>query len=212
MRRKLLIAVTVFLGILIFMQFTGCLRLYDPPRKGKIIDADTGEPVEDVVVMGHWKIEYLHHLPLRLLPLGPVVTFYYDAQETVTDENGHYTLPGLGLWLYPGHLKRPSIRSYKKGYELIRFRWKTKRIIELKTTYSPTYERLGLEWKKDGLYIPLRKLDPEESLGRINIPSSIERNKIQRFLQEIDHHSLMSPGLRPGEKLLPALGGSERLK
>ncbi|MBA2883202.1 hypothetical protein HNR65_003564 [Desulfosalsimonas propionicica] len=124
------------------------------------MDADTGEPIENVVVMGYWRINYF---PFMFIGAP---SHYYDAREAVTDEEGYFTLPGLGLWLYPGYLNSPSISVYKKGYK-------------------------NRGWDKDKRVIPLRKLDEEESIYRINLDIPLSDNhKIKRYLQEIDHYSL----------------------
>lgn len=177
--RNLIAAV---LGCVILASLFGCISVYDPPRRGTVIDAETREPIEGAVVMGYWDIYYLHYW---LFPGGP--TAYYDARETVTDENGHFTLPGLGPWVFPpGYLNGPYLHVYKRGYEYSSFSWITERVLRKKTTYSPTYERLELKWIDKRLNIPLRKLDEGESIDRINLSTRIEKRKIKRFLKEIN--------------------------
>ncbi len=80
------------------------------PYRGKVIDADTKEPIEGAVVVAIWTREMRHY------PIGESVIFK-KARETLTDKNGefslkpyhHYSLrPFSELWL------RWTI--YKPGY------------------------------------------------------------------------------------------------
>ena len=174
------ILIAAVLGCLIIVSLFGCISVYDPPRRGKVIDAETREPIEDAVVMGYWEMDYF---PILFLG-GP--SYFYDAREAVTDQNGNFTLPGLGPWLYMGNLTGPYMHVYKKGYSYARFSWITESVLKKRTTYSPTYEKLELKWIDKRLNIPLRKLDESESIDRINLSPRIERSKIKRFLKEIN--------------------------
>ena len=69
----------------------GCASLirYDGPYEGRIIDADTGEPIEGVIVLGEWNKE-------QISP-GGAVSAYYDVRETATDNKGEFSITGKGL-------------------------------------------------------------------------------------------------------------------
>ena len=163
MKRIIFIAVCVLLGGVILINSVGC-SVYDPYRHGKVVDANTKEPLEGVVVMGVWDIDII----LWYLTMAPLE--YYDAKETVTDEDGDFTL-GLGPWFYPGFLQTPRIKVYKRGYKPLTLR--------------------SVERKNGRGYIYLRKPDVEESVGQVEplspFPFEIERSKIKRFLKEINY-------------------------
>ncbi|MCF8111822.1 MAG: carboxypeptidase-like regulatory domain-containing protein [Desulfobacteraceae bacterium] len=183
LKRVFFIAFFSLLSVIILSAFLGFISFYEPPRHGRVIDADTKEPIEGVVVMGYWDINYLPDIFIG------APSYYYDARETVTDEEGYFTLPGLGPWLYPGYLQGPYTSVYKKGYKNVSFSWKSKIVLGMETTYSPTYERYNLKWKKGRLNIPLQKPDEEESVDVSDPDWRHDGNKIKRYLQEIDHHS-----------------------
>jgi len=77
--------------ILILVIQTGCLYgvRYDGPYRGKVVDEQTREPIEGVVVLGTW---WVYHFS----PAGGYST-YNDAREAVTDKNGEFEIPGKGL-------------------------------------------------------------------------------------------------------------------
>ena len=158
MKRIIFIAVCVLLGGVILINSVGC-SVYDPYRHGKVVDANTKEPLEGVVVKGEWRIDYF---PLYLT-MGP--SFDYATKETVTDENGNFSL-GLGPWLYPGLLRTPSIHLYKEGYEdnnLTGISMSKRKV----THYNVKDGKLEsyvveTEWENGRRIIPLRKSDVEE--------------------------------------------------
>jgi len=168
------VLIAVLLGFFILTSISGCISVYDPPRKGKVIDADTKEPIEGAVVLGYWHIFYLHYW---LFPGGP--SAYYDARETVTDKNGHFTLPGLGLRPFPGYLKGPYVSVAKKQYECLGDTWKSERHL------SNSILKEKFEWKDGRLNFHLQKLDPCTSQRRcVGISPHINRNEFKRFFQE----------------------------
>ena len=170
------VSVAVLLVFLILISFLGCISIYDPPRKGKVIDADTKEPIEGAVVLGSWEIFYLHYFLFP--PGGP--TAHYAARGTVTDENGHFTLPGLGLRPYPGDLKSPTVHVAKKQYECLPVPWMSERHL------SHPMRKEKFEWKDGRLNIHLQKLEPCTSQRRcVGISTYINKNEFKRFFQEI---------------------------
>ena len=81
--------VPILFGFFIFLSGCGPLIRYDGAYRGKIIDAYTGEPIEGVVVLGVWS---------RVYPgIAGSSSHFSDARETVTDENGDFSIPGKGL-------------------------------------------------------------------------------------------------------------------
>lgn len=68
----------------------GWLYYQNGPYRGKVIERDTGNPIEGAVVAGSWN--------LLVFPGWPK---FCDAVETVTDKNGEFVLPKawcINLW------------------------------------------------------------------------------------------------------------------
>jgi|WetSurMetagenome_2_1015567.scaffolds.fasta_scaffold05123_3 hypothetical protein len=61
--------------------FHGWLYYWDGPYKGKIVELETGAPIEGAIVAGNWALEAI---PWSL---------FCDAVETATDKNGEFVLP-----------------------------------------------------------------------------------------------------------------------
>ncbi len=87
--------------LIVLTGFTYPARAFFEPYKGKVIDADTKEPIEGAVVVAIWTREAPY------FPSGESVAFK-KARETTTDKNGefsikpyhHYSLRPLSkLWL-----------------------------------------------------------------------------------------------------------------
>ncbi len=78
--------VILFIGISFFLPGCAYPFRYDGTYKGKVVDADTGQPIEGVVVLGVWET-------VTITPAGGTHD-YYDAKETVTDKNGEFLISG----------------------------------------------------------------------------------------------------------------------
>jgi hypothetical protein len=85
--------------------------------KGKVIDADTKEPIEGAVVVAVWKTE-------RTTPTATHVDLK-DVKECLTDKNGEWSISGPkgradellpGLSLFIPHTKEPEFIIFKPGY------------------------------------------------------------------------------------------------
>ncbi len=84
---KNILSIFIVLGFFIFIANIfgkGWIIYHDGPYKGKVIDANTGEPVEGAVVYGTWNLQFIGHLQ------GPC-----DAVESVTYKNGEFVLPAI---------------------------------------------------------------------------------------------------------------------
>src|SRR4030043_303076 len=109
---KRLCGVAVLNILMVLATFTCAYGIrYDGPYSGRVIDADTGAPVEGVVVLGVWNTE-------QITPGGAVHNFH-DARETVTDKNGEFEIPGKGLMLL-SNVTPMDVLIFKAGYEHMR--------------------------------------------------------------------------------------------
>lgn len=123
------------------------------PYQGKVIDAETKDPIEGAVVFVEW---YEVHFFAG--------STFIDAQETLTDKNGEFYLSGIWIfnpWKRLGSEGRLVI--YKSGYQAIETgAWK-----KWKTFEPPLWYVLKIEEGKP-VFIVKEMLDPEER--RKNIP------------------------------------------
>ena len=80
------------------------------PWCGKVIDAETKQPIEGAAVVAVWEKNIS----------GPAGTLQYflDAEETATDKNGEFKIPFKIFFSVPGirQVKGPFFTIYKPGY------------------------------------------------------------------------------------------------
>ena len=106
------------LCIISFLLLTasGCAAKYTIKTEsinGKVVDAETNEPIEDVIVIGYWP-GYTFYLSRSTAPTIEVL-------ETISDRDGNYFIPGwlkkdsVGSFRYGD----PEMIYYKNGYEIV---------------------------------------------------------------------------------------------
>jgi hypothetical protein len=103
-KTKLLLLTTIF------MICSGCasvLRI-DGPYEGRVIDAETGKPIEGVVAHGTWS-------RIHPNPAGRS-TEYYDSYEVLTNKDGEFKIPGKGLLVF-SNIDDMTLTIFKAGYE-----------------------------------------------------------------------------------------------
>jgi len=167
----------IALAILITFSISGCSYgvRYDGTYIGKVVDAETREPIEGAVVLGTWYT--VSHT------VAGGVHSYYDARETATDKNGEFSIFGMGLRIM-SNLEPMSVLIYKSGYEYLG---------------SMTWESLKIDillskkiiWDKDKPIIPLNKLTLEERIKR-GSPSrpGIPIEKMKSLTREINKEEI----------------------
>jgi hypothetical protein len=164
--------IITFIAIIVIMISLGCASAirYDGPYEGRVIDADTGEPIEGVVVLGKWSKEYITP--------GGAVHEYYDARETVTDKNGDFSIPGKGL-LLASNITPMDVFIFKKGYEYLATTWLGLKVDGIL--------RQRVKWEGNKAIIPLKKLTIEER-KRQGTPSrpSIPIEEMKLMTEEIN--------------------------
>jgi hypothetical protein len=103
---------SISLLLLLVMSLTVAVDLSwaDGPYRGKVIDAETKEPIEEVVVVAVWtKNEY------RIIESHEV---FAEAKEALTDKTGEFEIPGYkwtSIFFYFG-IQPPEIYIFKPGY------------------------------------------------------------------------------------------------
>lgn len=145
---------------------------YDGPYEGRIIDAETKQPIEGVVVLGVWYKEEPN--------VAGSSNTYYDAQETVTGKDGEFKIQGQGLKIF-SFVGTMNVLIFKAGYEYIGSGpWES-----LKWDGGLMEKKAELEGDK--AIIPLKKLTMEErkedsTPSRPNIPDE----KMRLLTEEIN--------------------------
>ena len=166
---RLILLASVFLA--------GCTRhlaLYDSSYRGQVVDADTGEPIEGVVALVVWYTEYL--------TVAGAMHDYYDARETVTDENGEFVLPGMGARVV-SNLTPVRLMIFKAGYEFLDADWDA-----LKTERPLRYE---VKWEDDKPILIMKKLTMTQRKKQyIRLPpDEAPKEKIRLMIDEINKDS-----------------------
>lgn len=166
LRRMMIIALSV-----LSLQ-TGCMYAvrYDGTYNGRVIDVDSREPIEGVVVLGTWSV--LHPNP------GGGYHTYYDAREAVTDRSGEFSIKGQGPRIM-SNLEPMSVMIFKAGYQYIGpLGWNS-----IKIAYSDE-----IKWEGDMPIFPLKKLTMEER-NRQFVPApayGAPKEKIKLMVNEIN--------------------------
>jgi hypothetical protein len=86
------------------------------PMEAKVIDADTKEPLEGVIVVAHWQLET--GTAGGNYPAGQLM-----VMEAVTDKAGKFSFPGFGpktVWDSFLIDKDPELLLFKSGYNYLR--------------------------------------------------------------------------------------------
>jgi hypothetical protein len=105
--KTLFLAISIFLFTATSAFSAGFLYHSDGPYRGKVIDLETGEPIEGAVVAGTWELYILYIKPS-----------FCDAEETITDKNGEFVLPKASCFtLWPlAKMRNLHFIVFKPGY------------------------------------------------------------------------------------------------
>ena len=120
MNRSLFFSIRGFASLaLLALTTTGCAvmglsRLSADPIDARVVDADSGEPIEGVVAVAYWQLSQ-GSLAGDSLPCGAA-----NVEEAVSDKDGYFHLSGWGPIKNPcsGVMEEyePMIYLYKSGY------------------------------------------------------------------------------------------------
>jgi len=166
--------VTIVLFVTFCVMSAGCVQVvgYEGDYKGQVTDAETGQPISGVVVLGVWYSK----MPT---PAGST-SHFHDARETVTDEKGEFTISGRGIKIL-STVAPIDIFIFKAGYEYFDAPWGAlKEDVLLRKT---------IKWEGDRAIIPLKKLTMEErkNMGDPRYPpTEAPLGKVKLMLKEIN--------------------------
>jgi hypothetical protein len=193
--------------IVFFILCSGCMYAvrYDGEYRGKVYDGETKAPIEGAVVLGTWDTG-------SPTPAGQV-DYFYDARETLTDKNGEFSIPGMGLRVM-SNLEPMTVMVFKSGFTPVDSRlWEsilTKEAYESDYTYAQYIDKTSFPYKLKSLneYLPymdangvanfpLRKMTSEER-RKPSGPSwpSMPEEKMPLMMKEIDKDRV-DQGMRP---------------
>jgi hypothetical protein len=112
-RKRIIVTMAILLAISTFSNRSIYWFIYwDGPYFGKVVDADTGEPIEGASVAGVWEIE-------NFILLLTSMYHFANAKETVTDADGEFTIPltfAFTFWPMSG-LDKMDLVVFKPGYD-----------------------------------------------------------------------------------------------
>lgn len=104
------ILIIFFLSTQIARTGSGWLIYYEQPFRGKVIDAETKEPIEGAVVVAQYHSNVLG-------PTGSHTTLI-DVQEALTDSKGEFFIPSKTRIIYPLSVgDDTSFLVWKPGYK-----------------------------------------------------------------------------------------------
>jgi hypothetical protein len=105
-----------YLGLFVISTGCGHILYADGPYSGKVIDSETKQPIEGAAVVAVWSKESPS--------VGHYKVSYYDAQDTLTDRDGNFTIPGVtGGSLNPlAKIREPSFTIFKPNFEAYKAR------------------------------------------------------------------------------------------
>jgi hypothetical protein len=151
-----------------------CIVCYEGDYLGRVIDAETREPLEGVVVLGVW---------YSIAPGPHGSQNYHDARETVTDAKGEFRIEGMGLKVL-SMLDEMFVLVFKAGYEPIgSWPWAAFK--------EDGNLRKVVSWEGSRAIIPIRKMTEEEKRTATSRggASVVPREKIPRLTEERERHS-----------------------
>jgi len=157
------------IAIVLFIIFWPCAFLSS--YKGKVIDADTKEPIEGAVVL----VVYINFYP----SVAGSISSTGDAQETLTDKNGEFKIPWkVNLYGDAKFIPDGEVIIFKPGYGVLPSHKRSTAVGENKS-WPPAFKYVVYE-------IPKLKTRGERKRnlpGRPNIPDE-KMIKFTRLLNE----------------------------
>lgn len=120
MKQPLISVLVSLCSMLVLPACASPLKYSADPIEAWIIDAETKQPLENVIVVAHWELETTSRIvPHQTNSAGSLMVL-----ETVTDKNGRFYFPAWGpKWhLGTGNLtdSDPELILFKSGYKYLR--------------------------------------------------------------------------------------------
>jgi hypothetical protein len=139
---------------------------WDGPYYGRVINAETNEPIADAAVAGIWEFEHIYFF------ISTIMSFA-NATETITDAEGRFVLPRVWAftpWFLTRRLEMRELLVFKSGYDthppVMFYSWTVE---EEKKNGITRQDYLNKYWVKCNPH--------EECLVRINKASTLKELK-----------------------------------
>jgi hypothetical protein len=154
------------------------------PWRGQVVDAETGKPLEGVVVLAVW-------WKYTATPAGWANESFYDSDEVVPSVDGTFVLRSRWLinWVpLLTEIRGPQLYIFKSGYGQWRFQGEEKwGKLDIGQRSARREEAMkGLE--EGGIVIELPVLKAEDRLNTIDLGpyGEIPDSRMPRFLEALD--------------------------
>jgi hypothetical protein len=168
----------IALAVMVAVFMWGCAPFKEGDYRARVVDAESGAPLEGVVVLGVWYKEYP--------TLAGSNIYFYDARETVTDAEGIFVMKGMGKRLFT-NLDPVRLHIFKAGYEYTatvganeyaREKWSNLK--------GDKFWEKRVAWEGDMPVLKLRKLSMEERKRRNfpHPPTEAAYGDIKLYLRE----------------------------
>ena len=155
------------------------------PWHGKVIDAETGKPLEGVVVLATWW-RYTASVG------GWSNKKYYDSEEVITDADGRFAIRSRWInrfwYLLLTEIRGPRLYIFKPGYGRWRFQgeegWKKLNNDERVMRLDEAWEEL----ERGSVVIELPPLKTEDRLEALDLGpyGEVPDSRMLRYLEALD--------------------------
>ncbi len=102
----------ILLGLAVLVGAPGLVSAAKGPWRGQVLDAETKQPLEGVVVLAYWD---RYRFSLAQLVVGHQPGEFFDAMEAVTDAQGRWEIPKKSFPFFT-NIGGPFFRYFKPGY------------------------------------------------------------------------------------------------
>ena len=172
---------------------SGCATIYSKPEfRGRIIDAETKEPIEEAVAVVLYKKR-----PLIGGPAG-VSSHVFHAKETLTDSNGEFRIPaywsvllftedtGVRFIFYkPGHMT--DYGPIKISHTLIESYFSAGKVGEEMEIEGGTFEQGNyVKWKGPLGIVELKRVSAEKAMPPGGIPADYGAKELPLLYEAIN--------------------------
>jgi hypothetical protein len=209
MKRLFRVILIILVLVLLTLQYSHADLLYSKPAfKGRVIDAETKQPIIEAVV-----VVLYHRWAVIGGPGGPSSSIF-KAKETLTDSKGEFLLPSVSSLCPPSLDAGVSFIFYKPGYMAITERgydtgvdrirvslekyFSTGKIGEISEIKEGTFEKGSyVKWKGPLGIVELKKAKTREDIliGSPGAPSSEYRSNKLPFLFKAINEDRKNRGL-----------------
>jgi len=176
--------IKTFIVVIIFIMSCG-FAFADGPWKGKILDVETKEPLEGVVVLAVWDRIYR-------TPFG-TSSYFYEAKETASNKEGEFEIPSytpINMLPIISYMQGPEFTIFKPGYGSLRMSLGD--YLNSNTKKPQEMELLGKKYRFESGIIELpRLIYKEERLRNIpGGPTDVGDDKLPFFYKSINEERI----------------------